>query len=185
MILTPAAKNGFIALAVLISVAGGLRLLAARAAEGTELRHHWDDTIGSTAQDPAGWLLFLGERQVSADATWNWRQLPDEARNIWASVNFELHLPYPSEPTGTDSGLPTYAEAAEAYEAMDVGEAAILIHAMRNALPVGTGKAGSSWSASSAKLVAMKPRLAAARTAYAQAHRTELDRLNAERAGPR
>lgn len=178
MTLTPAAKKGLTVLVVLVAIAGAVRFLAARSGEGTELRHQWDDTIASTTEDPAGWLLFLGERQIAADATWNWRRLPEAARHVWASTNFELRLPYPPEPAGTDSGLTSYAEAAEAYEAMDIDEAAVLVRAMRNNLPAAQAKAGAGWTASSARLVAMRPRLVAARTAYAQAHRAELDRIN-------
>lgn len=175
MRLSPGARWGMLALAILLAGSWALRLAAGPGADQV-MRQQWDDTVAAT--DPAAWLLFIGERQLAADATWNWRQLPEEARHIWASVHFELHLPYPSEPTNLDSGLPTYAEAAAAYEAMDLGEAAILIHTMRNHLPTGQGRPAPAWASSSARLVAMQSRLAAARRAYAQAHRAAIDRLD-------
>lgn len=169
MTLSPLSRKGLLALAVIILAAGALRLAAGRAVDQGVLRHAWDDTIA--ADDPTAWLLFLAERQAGADTAWNWRMLPEAARPIWASVNFEMRLPVPPEPPDAESSLPTYAEAAAAYEAMDLADAARLVLAMR------ASRTAAAWTAASTGLTALQPRILAGRKAYAEAHREDLDRI--------
>lgn len=168
MTLTPLARNGLLALAVILIASGAMRLFAGRADE-QGLRHSWDDTIA--AADASAWLLFLAERQTGADTTWNWRKLPEEARPIWASVSFEMRLPVPPEPPDAGSALPTYAEAADAYETMGLAEAARLVRTMH-----GNPK-GPAVTAAANRLCALRTQILAGRKAYAEAHREAIDRI--------
>ncbi len=169
MTLSPLARNGLLVLAAIIIAAGALRFFSSRVDDQAVMRHTWDDTIA--ADDPTAWLLFLAERQVDADTSWNWRKLSDEARPIWATVSFEMRLPAPPEPQDAESALPTYAETAAAYEAMDLADVARLVRAMRES------RSGAAMTAASTGLTALRPRILAGRKAYAETHRAAIDRI--------
>lgn len=172
--MTNTTSRGLKVLALILGLAGILQLISHRMDGGPALQHQWKETV--EAGDPLTWLSFLAERQP-AEAGWDWRKLPDPARHIWASVQFELLLPDPPEPTDDSPNLPTYAEAADAYTAMDLGEAARLVDTMRDHRATRQAQGGRAWTVASTRLTAMRAQLQAGRSSYAQAHQAELDRL--------
>jgi hypothetical protein len=176
MNLPPAARNGLIALVVIVIAALALRIIASRNAGLPEPRLTWDATVAAAEVDPARWMLFIAERQDDGEAAFDWRTLPEPARHLWASLRFELALPAPPSPEGTDTALPTYEEAAAAFDAMGISDAAALVRAMHQSMPTANKRAGPDWGPSNLKLTAMRPRLATARTTYVQAHRADIDR---------
>lgn len=181
MSMPPVARYGLAALVILVIGAIALRMVAARSSDLPEPRLAWDATVAAAEGDPARWMLFIAERQDSGPGDFAWRRMAEPPRVLWATARFELGLPTPPVTEDADGALPTYDEAADAYEAMGLDEAAKLVRAMHRARPTAGAKAGADWAAGSARLVAMKPRLAAARTAYSQAHRAEIDRIGAAR----
>lgn len=167
----PSPRTARLLLAAVLTVGGalcaGMWWLAHRPDHPVPTRA-WDETMAAMDANPDVLLAFLAERTVVRDGQWDFRWMPAPWQHVWATLRFERG----SGPPGPES--PTCDEVAAAYRAMGLDEVA------GQALQLGEALAGGESHAAEAKacvkaIGAARPRILAARRAYLEVHRQELE----------
>lgn len=123
----------------------------------------WDATLEAMGRDPVVLHAFLAERTATRDGQWDFHWMPPPAQRLWATLRFELGRMTPS------TSNPTMEEVVEAYR--EIG-----LPALADQLARPAASATAAMAAHAAALAAAKERIAAARRAYMEEHRAELER---------
>lgn len=167
----PSPRTARLLLVIVLTVGGamcaGMWFLAHRPDRPAPTRA-WDETMAAMDANPDVLMAFLAERTVVRDEAWDFRWMPLPWQHVWSTLRFERG----SGPPGPDN--PTYDEVAAAYRAMGLDEVA------GQALRLGEALAGGERHAAQAKacitaIGAARPGILAARRAYLEAHRQELE----------
>lgn len=162
---SPVIRYALIALALGTVALLVIWLGCGRADGRSALRLSWEQA----ERDPGIFLNYLAERAQDDRGVPDWRLLPESGRHVWA-VLFVQMAGFETPPSvAGEPPAPTRAQMAEAFAAIGVGEAADLVRGLPDA------QAGPLPPATVARFHALWPRISAARAAYAQAHRAELE----------
>ena len=157
-------RFGLAVLAILLAAAGARWWMAPHQDGRTPLRLDW----AAAQRDPGAMLAFLAERAQDAQGVPDWRRLTGPGGDLWATLRFELAGPPPGSTAPGDVPPPDLARTAEAYDAIGVAAAAGLVRA----IPSGDSSVPREIRI---RFTAMRAEIAAARAAYAERHRGEID----------